>query len=62
MSVLMKIGQIQSIYQNFNRFFIKKVTDIFPIIIVLKLVYFNISIHFRIHKIRPNLEHLSEFR
>jgi len=62
MYVLTKIGRIQSIYQNFDHNVIKKVKANLPIIKVHFKIYFNICLHVRIHKYRPNLEQLSEFR
>ena len=41
MYVFTKISQTQSIYQNVDRFFILKVTYIFRIIKVLKLIYWG---------------------
>ena len=60
MYVITKICQIQSIYQNFDTAVIEKVTNVFPIKNVHIHVYFNIPIHVRIHKNKPNSEQLSE--
>ena len=38
-----------------------RVTAIFPIIKVFKMIYFNIFLDVRIHKNKPNPEHLLEF-
>ena len=62
MYVSTKIGQIQSNYQNFDIAIIEKVANVFPIKNVHFHVYFNIPIDVRIHKNKPNSEHLSEFR